>query len=100
MADKIKNFDRSFPCSFALKDFFDGNGFDVKRFTSMRCPDGVFKLCNFFRRHSPNQTIRPLKMFNASMMIGSCSAPDRGRIARSRSVSGLCGHTISGFPSF
>src|SRR6266699_3382525 len=56
MADKIKNFDRSFPCSVALNDLFYGNGFDVERFATVRCADGVFKLRNFFRRHSHNQT--------------------------------------------
>src|SRR5260370_269176 len=56
MADKIKNFDRSFPCSFLLKNFFHLNGIDVKRFASVLRSDGVLKLRNLFSRHSANQS--------------------------------------------
>ena len=56
MADKIENFNRSFPCGLTLENFFYRNGFDVKRFATVGCSDCIFKLRNLFRRHSLNQT--------------------------------------------
>src|SRR5438552_3771703 len=51
MTDKIENFNLPFPCSLTLENFFHRNGFDVKRFATMRRADGIFKLRNLFRRH-------------------------------------------------
>ena len=56
MADKIENFNRSFPYGLTLENFFYRNGFDVKRFATVGCSDCIFKLRNLFRRHSLNQT--------------------------------------------
>jgi len=56
MADKLENFNRSFPCGLALENFFYTNGFDVKRFATVGCSDCTFKLRNLFRRHSLDQT--------------------------------------------
>src|SRR6266576_5991329 len=59
MTDKIENFNGPLPCSLTLENFFYRNGFDVKRFTTMRCSDGIFKLRNLFRRHFPTRLQSP-----------------------------------------
>ena len=68
MTDKIENFNLSFPCSLTLENFFHRNGFDVKRFATMRRSDGIFKLRNLFRilhsgflssrNHQPFEAVR------------------------------------------
>ena len=59
MADEIKDSDRYFVGGFAFRGFFDRNGFNVKGFAAVRCPDGVFKFRDFFRRHfSKSHTIK------------------------------------------
>ena len=48
MADKLEHFNRSFPRGLSLENFFDRNGFYMKRFAAVRRSDGIFKLCNLF----------------------------------------------------
>ena len=69
VSDQIKNFDRPLPRGLAFEDFLDRNGFDVKRFATMCCTDGVFKFRDFFMRHSLNQT-PPTRSFQSPLHCG------------------------------
>jgi hypothetical protein len=64
VSDQIENFDRPFPRSLTLKNFFDRYGFDVKRFATMRHSDGILSfvifLCGIHQiRHLPRAVFNP-----------------------------------------
>jgi len=67
MTDKIEHSNHSLPRNLILENFFHGNRFDVKRFATVRCSDGVFKLRNLFRRHfkNPARLLVTKTFFNA-----------------------------------
>jgi hypothetical protein len=52
MTNKIENFNRPFPCSLILENFFHRNGFDVERFATVRRSNSVLEFRNLSRLHS------------------------------------------------